>query len=117
MPPKKAKGRDALFMGLGDVIFPGMLVISSITFLPETGPVVFDFWGGDSIPVTLGPMIVGMGTLVGGLVGYAALMTQVARGKPQAGLPLLNGGSILGYLISGTIALGFGKLWQDITFL
>ena len=117
MPPKKVKSRDALFMGLGDVIFPGMLVISSITFLPETGPVVFDFWGGDSIPIHLGPMIVGMGTLVGGLVGYAALMTQVARGKAQAGLPLLNGGSILGYLISGTIALGFDQLWQDITFL
>ena len=117
MPPKKAKSRDALFMGLGDVIFPGMLVISSITFLPEVGPVVFDFWGGDSIPIHLGPMLVGMGTLVGGLVGYAALMTQVARGKAQAGLPLLNGGSILGYLISGTIAIGFDKLWQDITFL
>ena len=41
----KPKQRDALFMGLGDVIFPGMLVISSITFLPEIGPVVFDFWG------------------------------------------------------------------------
>ena len=117
MPPKKVKSRDALFMGLGDVIFPGMLVISSITFLPEVGPVVFEFWGGDSIPVHLGPMVVGMGTLVGGLVGYAALMTQVARGKAQAGLPLLNGGSILGYLISGTIALGFDQLWQDITFL
>ena len=117
MPPKKVKSRDALFMGLGDVIFPGMLVISSITFLPDVGPVVFEFWGGDSIPVHLGPMVVGMGTLVGGLVGYAALMTQVARGKAQAGLPLLNGGSILGYLISGTFALGFDKLWQDITFL
>jgi len=117
MPPKKVKGRDALFMGLGDVIFPGMLVISSVTFLPETGPVVFDFWEEPAIPIHLGPMIVGMGTLVGGLVGYAALMTQVARGRPQAGLPLLNGGSILGYLISGTIALGFDQLWQDITFL
>jgi presenilin-like A22 family membrane protease len=51
------------------------------------------------------------------LFGYAALMTQVARGKAQAGLPLLNGGSILGYLISGTMTLGFGQLWQDITFL
>jgi presenilin-like A22 family membrane protease len=43
-------------------------------------------------------------------------MTQVARGKPQAGLPLLNGGSILGYLIAGTIALGPTALWQDISF-
>ena len=78
----KPKQRDALFMGLGDVIFPGMLVISSITFLPEIGPVVFDFWGDPSKPVHLGPMLVGMGTLFGGLLGYAALMTQVARGKP-----------------------------------
>jgi len=113
----KPKGRDALFMGLGDVIFPGMLVISSITFLPDVGPVVFDFWGGTTQPVHLGPMLVGFGTLLGGLLGYAALMTQVARGRPQAGLPLLNGGSILGYLVSGTIALGIDKLWQDITFL
>ena len=117
MPAKKVKSRDALFMGLGDVIFPGMLVISSITFLPEIGPVVFEFWGEGSTPIHLGPMLVGMGTLVGGLVGYAALMTQVARGKAQAGLPLLNGGSILGYLISGSMAIGFDKLWQDITFL
>jgi len=117
LPAKKVKSRDALFMGLGDVIFPGMLVISSITFLPQTGPVVFDFWGEPRIPIHLGPMMVGMGTLVGGLVGYAALMTQVARGKAQAGLPLLNGGSILGYLISGSMAIGFDKLWQDITFL
>lgn len=43
-------------------------------------------------------------------------MTQVARGKPQAGLPLLNGGSILGYLVSGAIAIGVENLWQDITF-
>jgi len=117
IPKGKPKGRDALFMGLGDVIFPGMLVISSITFLPEAGPVVFDFWGGSTQPVHLGPMLIGIGTLLGGLLGYAALMTQVARGKPQAGLPLLNGGSILGYLISGTIVLGFDQLWQDITFL
>ena len=112
----KPKQRDALFMGLGDVIFPGMLVISSITFLPEIGPVVFDFWGDPSKPVHLGPMMVGMGTLCGGLLGYAALMTQVARGKPQAGLPLLNGGSILGYLLSGALAIGLENLWQDITF-
>ena len=116
-PRGKAKGRDALFMGLGDVIFPGMLVISSITFLPDYGPVVFDFWGEPSKPVYLGAMLVGLGTLLGGLLGYAALMTQVARGKPQAGLPLLNGGSILGYLISGAMTIGIGELWQDISFL
>ena len=114
--PPSSKSRDALFMGLGDVIFPGMLVISSVTFLPEIGPVIFDFWP-DSVAIHYGPLLVGLGTLVGGLFGYLALMTQVARGKPQAGLPLLNGGSILGYIISGSIAIGFDQLWHNITLL
>jgi len=113
----KSGGRDALFMGLGDIIFPGMLVISAVSFLPDTGPVVFDFWEDSGKPVHLGPMLVGMGTLFGGLCGYVALMTQVARGEAQAGLPLLNGGSILGYLVSCIIAIGPTALWQDISFL
>ena len=107
-------GRNALFMGLGDVIFPGMLVISSVSFLPEWGPEIPTIWG---IHVHAGPLAVGLGTLFGGLCGYVALMAQVARGEAQAGLPLLNGGSILGYLISGVIALGPAALWQDISFL
>ena len=93
--PKKSGG-DALFMGLGDVIFPGMLVISALTFLPGDGTIL-----GIS-----DPMFVAIGTLIGGLIGYTILMSYVAMGKPQAGLPLLNGGSILGYLISGIIAVG-----------
>ena len=109
----KPKGREALFMGLGDVIFPGMLVISSVSFLPETGSELTYVFG----TMYTGPLAVGLGTLVGGLMGYLALMTQVARGKPQAGLPLLYGGSILGYLVSGYFALGIDQLWQDITFL
>ena len=115
---KKVKGgRDALFMGLGDVIFPGMLVISAITFLPETGMVV------GSLPLTsffgwihLDPLTVGLGTLLGGLIGYVGLMTQVAKGKPQAGLPLLNGGAILGYFVTGLIVYGPSDLIQQITF-
>jgi presenilin-like A22 family membrane protease len=110
----KSGGRDALFMGLGDVIFPGMLVISSVSFLPEWGPEISTIWG---IPMYAGPLAVGLGTLFGGLCGYVALMTQVARGEAQAGLPLLNGGSILGYLVSGVIAIGPAALWQDISFL
>jgi presenilin-like A22 family membrane protease len=112
MPEPKKSGGDALFMGLGDVIFPGMLVISAVSFLPEMGPEIPTLFG----TMHAGPLTVGLGTLVGGLAGYVALMTQVARGKPQAGLPLLNGGSILGYLIAGTIALGPTALWQDISF-
>ena len=110
--PKKG-GRDALFMGLGDVIFPGMLVISAVSFLPERGTELTYIFGS----MYTGQLAVGLGTLVGGLCGYVALMTQVARGQAQAGLPLLNGGSILGYLISGIIFLGPAALWQDISFL
>ncbi|MEC7686236.1 MAG: presenilin family intramembrane aspartyl protease PSH [Candidatus Thermoplasmatota archaeon] len=110
--PKKG-GRDALFMGLGDVIFPGMLVISAVSFLPETGAEISTIWG---IPMYGDQLAVGLGTLFGGLCGYVALMTQVARGQAQAGLPLLNGGSILGYLISGITFLGPAALWQDVSF-
>ena len=110
--PKKG-GRDALFMGLGDVIFPGMLVISAVSFLPERGTELTYVFGS----MYSGQLAVGLGTLFGGLCGYVGLMTQVARGQAQAGLPLLNGGSILGYLISGIIFLGPAALWQDISFL
>ena len=109
----KSGGRDALFMGLGDIIFPGMLVISSVSFLPEWGPEIGTIFG----TMHAGPLAVGLGTLFGGLCGYVALMTQVARGEAQAGLPLLNGGSILGYLVSGVIVIGPAALWQDISFL
>ncbi len=109
----KKKGRDALFMGLGDVIFPGMLVISAITYLPDWGGDVWNIFG----DIYLAQLFVGIGTLIGGLVGYVALMWFVAQGNPQPGLPLLNGGAILGYIISGIIAVGPAELFQAITFL
>ena len=87
--PVKKKSKDAMFMGLGDVIFPGMLVLSAAQWLDHSGAVA-----------------VAISTLIGGLVGYFALMTYVARGRAQAGLPLLNGGSILGYIIGGYIFIG-----------
>ena len=102
--PQKNTG-DALFMGLGDVIFPGMLVISALTFLPSGG----------TIMGLSDPMFVAIGSLIGGLLGYLVLMGYVAMGRPQAGLPLLNGGSILGYLITGFIALGSASISFGIT--
>ena len=112
MKPKK-KSRDALFMGLGDVIFPGMLVISAISFLPEWGPEIWNPYG----DLHMAQIFVAIGTLIGGLVGYVLLMTFVAQGNPQPGLPLLNGGAILGYIISGIYAVGPAELFQAITFL
>jgi len=97
---------EAMFMGLGDVIFPGILVISALTWLPE---------GTSMLGFGSGPLMVAIGTLIGGLLGYFALMTRVAMGKPQAGLPLLCGGSILGYLISVLIFIGPVGLVFNIT--
>jgi presenilin-like A22 family membrane protease len=41
---------------------------------------------------------------VGTLIGYAVLMVVVMGGKPQAGLPFLNTGAILGYVAGCLIA-------------
>lgn len=103
---KREKGKDAMFMGLGDVIFPGILVISAITWLPH-GTFVL------GIDAT---MWIGLMTMIGGLCGYFLLMGYVALGRPQAGLPLLNSGAILGYLISTLILLGISALEFNISF-
>ena len=82
--------RAALFMGLGDVVFPGALIVSAFVWLP-TGHAVL------GVGANLWAAI---GALVGSLVGYAILMRIVLRGNPQAGLPFLNGGALLGYAVA-----------------
>ena len=95
--------RGAMFMGLGDIIIPGILVVSALTYLPEG--VIFG---------VSKALIVALGALVGGLVGFVALMRFVLKGNPQAGLPLLNGGTILGYLI--TYLIVYGNFGFGLTF-
>ncbi|MBJ03113.1 MAG: hypothetical protein CMB65_00200 [Euryarchaeota archaeon] len=95
MPPRKGM-EETMLMGLGDVIFPGLLCISAMSWLPDLdGPLGWS-----------APIWVAIGTMIGSLIGYCVLMTYVARGKPQAGLPLLNGGAIIGYFISAMIFIG-----------
>ena len=92
--------RDALFMGLGDVVIPGTLVVSALVWLPKA-PIL----GVGS------NALVSIGALVGSLLGYLALMVLVNRGRAQAGLPFLNGGAIAGYVISFLLvfhSVGFG---------
>jgi presenilin-like A22 family membrane protease len=87
---KPTEEREAMFMGLGDVIIPGVLVVSAFVSLP-TAPhwlgVGANFWAA-------------IGALLGSLAGYSVLMGLVARGNPQAGLPLLNGGALGGYILA-----------------
>ena len=93
--------REAMFMGLGDVIIPGILVVSSFVYL-----------GGRAASVlgVAGNLVVALFTIVGTLVGFTLLMRFVMKGNPQAGLPLLNSGAILGY------ALAYLVVYRDLTF-
>lgn len=86
---KEGEKREAFFMGLGDAVMPTLLVVSANVFIEN---------GGLSYPV--------LGTVLGTLAGHIILSIVVMKGKPQAGLPFLNTGAILGFfagvLLSGT---------------
>ena len=90
--------REAMFMGLGDIVFPGMLVISALVFLPQPMTAVGLY----------GNILVALCTLVGCLGGFLVLMHFVLKGDPQPGLPLLNGGAIIAYLVSAYFVFGPG---------
>ncbi len=92
--------RAAMFMGLGDIIIPGILVVSAFANLPNA---ITSLGIGANL-------LVAMATLIGTMIGFALLMRFVLTGRPQAGLPLLNGGAILGYLASYYLFYG------DLTF-
>jgi presenilin-like A22 family membrane protease len=86
---KDGEQREAFFMGLGDAVMPTLLVVSANVFIQNGG--------GISYPV--------VGAVLGTLAGYLVLAMFVMKGKPQAGLPFLNSGVILGFfagvLLSG----------------
>ncbi|ELY38312.1 presenilin family intramembrane aspartyl protease PSH [Natronorubrum tibetense] len=87
--------RDALFIGLGDAVIPTILVASAAYFL-DVGTI-------DVPGIALN--VPALGALVGTIAGLLVLMYMVLKGRPHAGLPLLNGGAIGGYLL-GALASG-----------
>ena len=109
--------REAMFMGLGDLIIPGILAVSAFTFPPPkldpitgvpmrdpiTGILVPDIRFVFGLPSNL---FIAICAIIGCLVGFAILMRFVLKGNPQAGLPLLNGGTIAGYLLSFALVYG-----------
>jgi len=84
-PPEE---RGAMFMGVGDAVIPSVLTVSAFVFLPAVSG-SFDHAN----------LLVSIGVIIGSTIGFMALMRYVIKGNPQAGLPLLNGGAILGYMI------------------
>ena len=89
-------GRDAFFIGLGDAVIPTILVASAAFFQPGGAALL-------SVPgVAL--TLPALGAMVGTLAGLLALMWMVLEGRAHAGLPLLNGGAIAGYLAGALLA-------------
>ncbi|MFT4880576.1 MAG: presenilin-like A22 family membrane protease [Natronomonas sp.] len=89
-------GRDALFIGLGDAVIPAVLVASAGFFL--TGVPTLAVPG---LALTLPAATAMLGTFL----GLAVLLRMVLAGRAHAGLPLLNGGAVAGYLV-GALASG-----------
>ena len=92
--PDEDPSRDAFFIGLGDAVIPAVLVASAATFSPA--PAL-------SVPV-IGLNLPALLAMVGVVAGLLVLMSWVMKGRAHAGLPLLNGGAIGGYLIGSLLA-------------
>lgn len=82
----KSEMGEAFFMGLGDAIIPTMLVVSANCMFTSTY-----YLGIINAPA--------LGAVIGTLAGYAVLSRIAGRGKPHAGLPFLNSGAIIGFVI------------------
>jgi len=83
--------RGAYFIGLGDAVMPTIMVASAAFFLDT--------------PTVFGVELAALTAMVGTLAGLLVLMRMVFAGRAHAGLPLLNGGAIAGYLV-GALAAG-----------
>jgi presenilin-like A22 family membrane protease len=105
--PEEPEGtREVFFIGLGDAVMPTVLVASAAFFSPAAS------LGVPGLPGLNLPALLGM---VGTFVGLGILLRMVLKGRAHAGLPLLNGGTIAGYLLGSIIsgvplvtALGLG---------
>ncbi|ELZ48150.1 hypothetical protein C463_01131 [Halorubrum californiense DSM 19288] len=92
--PADPGDRDAFFIGLGDAVIPTVLIASAATFSPAKDL---------GVPL-LGVNLPALLAIVGTLGGLLVLMRWVIKGRPHAGLPLLNGGAIGGYLVGSLVA-------------
>jgi presenilin-like A22 family membrane protease len=88
--------RDALFIGLGDAVIPTVLVASAAFFAPQGIPTV-------AVPGIALPLPA-LTAMIGTIAGLLILLRMVLKGRAHAGLPLLNGGTIAGYLVGALVA-------------
>ena len=86
-----------LFRSLGDAVMPTILVASAAFFRPGDVPLL-------EVP-GIALTVPALGAMVGTVLGLLVLMWMVTKGRAHAGLPLLNGGAIAGYLL-GAVLVG-----------
>ena len=89
-----AAERDVFFVGLGDAVMPAVLVASAAVFAPA-----------DSLVQGFALSLPALTAMIGTVCGLVVLLWLVMKGRAHAGLPLLNGGAIGGYLL-GALASG-----------
>ncbi|QLG62975.1 presenilin family intramembrane aspartyl protease PSH [Halorarum salinum] len=88
----------ATLLGAGDALFPAILTASAAVE-QAAGP----GFGHAPSPV-LGLPPSALGALLGSFTGFVALQVLVQRrGGMHAGLPFVNGGAVLGYLLAASI--------------
>ncbi|AZH25286.1 presenilin family intramembrane aspartyl protease PSH [Haloplanus aerogenes] len=87
--------RDAFFIGLGDAVMPTVMVASAAFFSPAAS------LGVAVLPALNLPALLSM---IGTFLGLGILLWAVMKGRAHAGLPLLNGGAIGGYLLGSALA-------------
>ena len=77
--------RSAFLIGMGDLIMPSILVVSANVYVANT----------TALPIS----VPALGAMIGSVAGLIFLLSYVIKGKPQAGLPPINGGAIIGFFI------------------
>jgi presenilin-like A22 family membrane protease len=93
--PEGNAEREAFFIGLGDAVIPTVLVASAAFFSPA--PTL-------GLPFLLALNLPALLAMVGTMLGLGFLLWAVMKGRPHAGLPLLNGGALAGYLVGSLVA-------------
>jgi len=90
-----ADDREVFFVGLGDAVMPAVMAASAAFWSPAPA------YGLPVVPAMGLPALL---SIVGTFVGLGLLLRMVLRGRAHAGLPLLNGGAIGGYLVGSVLA-------------
>lgn len=87
--------RDVFFIGLGDAVMPTVMVASAAHFATWAPGL-----GVPGLPALNLPALLSM---IGTMLGLFVLLWMVLKGRAHAGLPLLNGGAVGGYLLGALL--------------